>query len=168
MGPEPSSGEKSKSGKTVVVVFLTVFTGLALVSCGVSLFVLPPAIQQLREAERRRQAARNLQNIGQALKSYHQVYSGPVSTTKALTEADIREIAIRLKDEWVKEQPNVKVRDATISNVERTAGDWSVTFEGIAPGDASADASQNCLYVHIASDGELICIGWELGDASPR
>lgn len=168
MGPELSSSEKSKSGKTVVVVLLTVLTGLALISCGVALFVLPPAIQQMREAGRRRQAARNLQKIGQALKSYHQEYSGPVNTTKAFSEADIREIAIRLKDEWVEEQPNVKVRDATISNVDRTSGGWAVTFEGIAPGNASADASQDCLYIQIAPDGELICMGWELGDARPR
>ena len=58
----------------VMVIVLVVIAGLAMLCCGIGAVLLPPAIQQAREARRRQQAAENLRQIGLALKNYHDTH----------------------------------------------------------------------------------------------
>ena len=156
MGTEAANNERRNNGTTVAIIVLTALAGLALTSCGVGVFVLPPAIQQVREARRRQEVAENLRKLSLALKNYDQKHARPVETIEPLSESQIRETAVRLKDEWLKEQPDVKTQDAKIANIKKTADGWDVTFEGLTLPGASAGGSGDCLHIHIAPDGKLI------------
>lgn len=166
MGTEPASSERRESGKTVAIIVLGALAGLALLSFAVGVFVLPLAIQQAREARRRQQAVENLRSIELALKSYHQEHARPLKTIEPLSESRIGEIAVGLKDEWLKKHPEVKAHEAAISNVERTADGWDVTFEGVMLARASTDHSDDRLHVHIDLEGKLIRAVWEPREAN--
>lgn len=60
----------------VMIAVLVVLAGSAMLCCGIGAVLLPPAIQQAREATRRQQAAENLRQIGIALQNYHDTHPG--------------------------------------------------------------------------------------------
>ena len=68
------------SPSPVMVIVLVVIAGSAMLCCGIGAVLLPPAIQQAREARRRQQAAENLRQIGLALKNYHETHSSKTAT----------------------------------------------------------------------------------------
>ncbi len=70
MGEPPNKSRLSP----VMVIVLVVFAGSAMLCCGIGAVLLPPAVQQAREAKRRQQAAENLRQIGLALQSYHETH----------------------------------------------------------------------------------------------
>ncbi len=156
MGIEPADDKRRKGGSTVTLIVLVAFAGVAFVCCGIGAVVLPRAIQQAREAHRREQATENLRQIGLALKNYHQQHNHPVAPTTPLSEAQIRELANRYKDKWLKEHPNEGSSKSTISDVEKTADGWHVTFESAMPPDDSEDRSRQYLHVYINPVGTLI------------
>lgn len=156
MGAEPADGEMRKSGSTAALIVLIALAGVALVCCGIGAVVLPPAIQQAREARRREQAAENLRQIGLALESYRQEYARPLAPNVPVSQSRIGEFAVQFKDEWLKEHPDEKAPKPAISNIEKTADGWHVTFEGVMPSPEPESESRHCLHVYIKADGTLI------------
>ncbi len=65
------TSEEARKSRTILVIVLAALGGCTLACCGVGAILLPPAIQQAREAKRRQQAAENLRQIGIALQNYH-------------------------------------------------------------------------------------------------
>ena len=77
--------EGAQKSRITLVVVLAALGCCALACCGIGAFLLPPAIQQVREAERRQQTAENLRQIGITLQNYHDTH--PVQTaTEQTTE----------------------------------------------------------------------------------
>ena len=76
MEPKPTDGNIDRPRRTVVLVVLAVLAGSVVLCCGIGAILLPPAIQQAREAHRRQQVANNLRQISLALKNYHATYKG--------------------------------------------------------------------------------------------
>ncbi len=72
--------ERTQKSRTILVIVLAALGGCALACCGIGAILLPPAIQQAREAERRQQTAENLRQIGIALHNYHDTHPGQTAT----------------------------------------------------------------------------------------
>jgi len=70
----------------VMIVVLVVLAGSAMLCCGIGAVLLPPAIQQAREAQKRQQAAENLRQIGLALQNYHDTQRLGQKATEQITE----------------------------------------------------------------------------------
>jgi hypothetical protein len=68
--------EVTQKSRTVLIIVLAALGGCMVACCGVGAILLPPAIQQAREAQRRQQAAENLRQIGIALQNYHEIHAG--------------------------------------------------------------------------------------------
>jgi cell division protein ZipA len=71
--------EGTQKSRTVLIILLAALGGCMVACCGVGAILLPPAIQQAREAKRRQQAAENLRQIGIALQNYHDTHAGPAT-----------------------------------------------------------------------------------------
>ncbi len=66
--------------RTGPVIVLAVLGGCMVACCGVGAILVPSAIQQAREANRREQAAENLRQIGIALQNYHDTHPAPMAS----------------------------------------------------------------------------------------
>ena len=64
----------------MMVIVLVIAAGSTVLCCGIGTVLLPPAIQQAREAKRRQQAAENLRQIGRAFHNYHETHSTKTAT----------------------------------------------------------------------------------------
>jgi cell division protein ZipA len=71
--------ERTLKSRTILIIVLAALGGCMVACCGVGAILLPPAIQQAREAKRRQQVAENLRQIGIALQNYHDTHTGPAT-----------------------------------------------------------------------------------------
>jgi type II secretory pathway pseudopilin PulG len=104
------------SNSPVMIVVLVMLAGSAMLCCGIGAVLLPPAIQQAREAKRRQQAAENLRQIGLALQNYHDNHAG--QTSQPIQAPTSRDGAIL--------NPDFPVVEGKYQMTE----EWSITLPG--------------------------------------
>ncbi|MBC8877104.1 MAG: DUF1559 domain-containing protein [Planctomycetes bacterium] len=165
MEPKPTNGNIDRPNRTVVLIVLAVLAGSVVLCCGIGVFLLPPAIQQAREANRRQQTAENLRQIGLALENYHDTHKVPGNKNgggdrsgkdDALTKTRIEELASQFKAKWLAEHHEEDTKFKTISTAEETANGWRVIFETVRLPGEPENGSRHLLYVYIDGKGKLI------------
>ena len=164
MEPKPTDGNIGRPRRTVVLVVLAVLAGSVVLCCGIGAILLPPAIQQAREAHRRQQAANNLKQLSAALRNYHDTHKvtgnknggDKPGQEKALSKTQIEALAVQSKEKWLAEHHEEDIKFSTISTVEETANGWHVIFETVRLPGEPEDGSLHLLHVYLDGKGELI------------
>lgn len=159
-----SAGRRLPNLLLAVFVMLVV-TGLTLLCIAVVTKLLQQAVRKAEDAARQKATTKSLKQLGAAHESYHNVPAAPAGQGKdppaeshegSLPEPQIRGLAIRYKDAWLKTNPDKALEGATISEIEKTGDGWDVTFETTAPPGGPKGGGRRLLDVYLAADGKLI------------
>jgi len=172
--------------RVLLIIVLAVLVGCMIVCCGVGTLVLPPAIQQAREAARRQQAAENLRQIDIALKNYHATYHGKLTQRRGTPamqedgslnpEFPVVEGKYRMAETWsvtLPEKFNWRIEEGDLVLWRQGVTIWVSTWNNDRHESPVArlaslrqDMSPNAFDVEEVSDENLLRLAYRLNEPS--